>query len=148
MSAKKKGTTRSIVFRPDVEKELQSYMKAKNLRNVSATVNDLLDFALRPERRDPRNSDMAQLYHQLLYSLNAHRKKTARDLAANQEILLQFILDYYKSNPQASDAADEGRHDIALRRLDKLMETVVRNLGAPRILDEGEDADKNSGEGG
>lgn len=136
MTTKKKGVTRSIVFRPDVEKELQAYMKAKNLRNVSATVNDLLDFALRPERRDDRNSDMAQLYHQLLYSLNAHRKKTARDLAANQEILLQFILDYYKSNPVATGALDEGRSDIALKRLDKLMENVVQNLGKSKLLPE------------
>lgn len=136
MTAKKKGVTRSIVFRPDVEKELQAYMKAKNLRNVSSTVNDLLDFALRPERRDERNSDMAQLYHQILYSLNAHRKKTARDLAANQEILLQFILDYYKSNPAATDAMDEGRSEIAIKRLDKLMETVVQNLGKSKLLPE------------
>ncbi len=141
MTGKKKGVTRSIVFRPDVEKELQSYMKAKNLRNVSATVNDLIDFALRPERRDERNSDMAQLYHQILYSLNAHRKKTARDLAANQEILLQFILDYYKSNPAATDAMDEGRREIALKRLDKLMVTVVQNLGKSTLLPEGTEDD-------
>jgi len=133
MAAKKKGVTRSIVFRAEVEKELQGYMKAKKLSNVSATVNDLLDFALVPERRDERNSDMAQLYHQLLYSLNAHRKKTARDLAANQEILLQFILEYYTGNP-AADALDEGRSDVALKRLDKLMETVVRNLGKSKLL--------------
>ncbi|MGH1379162.1 MAG: hypothetical protein ACRBB3_10110 [Alphaproteobacteria bacterium] len=145
MTAKKKGVTRSIVFRPDVEKELQAYMKAKNLRNVSATVNDLLDFALRPERRDERNSDMAQLYHQLLYSLNAHRKKTARDLAANQEILLQFILDYYKSNPAATDAMDEGRSDIAVKRLDKLMENVVQNLGKSKLLPENVEGE-NGGE--
>lgn len=145
MTAKKKGVTRSIVFRPEVEKELQSYMKAKNLRNVSSTVNDLLDFALRPERRDERNSDMAQLYHQILYSLNAHRKKTARDLAANQEILLQFILDYYKSNPATTDAMDEGRSEIALKRLDKLMETVVQNLGKSKLLPENA-KEENDGE--
>lgn len=145
MTAKKKGVTRSIVFRPEVEKELQSYMKAKNLRNVSSTVNDLLDFALRPERRDERNSDMAQLYHQILYSLNAHRKKTARDLAANQEILLQFILDYYKSNPAITDAMDEGRSEIALKRLDKLMETVVQNLGKTKLLPENAE-EENDGE--
>ena len=145
MTAKKKGVTRSIVFRPEVEKELQSYMKAKNLRNVSSTVNDLLDFALRPERRDERNSDMAQLYHQILYSLNAHRKKTARDLAANQEILLQFILDYYKSNPAITDAMDEGRSEIALKRLDKLMETVVQNLGKSKLLPENA-KEENDGE--
>ena len=103
---------------------------------MSSTVNDLLDFALRPERRDERNSDMAQLYHQLLYSLNAHRKKTARDLAANQEIMLQFILDYYKSNPAAADTMDAGRNEIALKRLDKLMETVVQNLGKSTLLPE------------
>ena len=145
MTAKKKGVTRSIVFRPEVEKELQAYMKAKNLRNVSSTVNDLLDFALRPERRDERNSDMAQLYHQILYSLNAHRKKTARDLAANQEILLQFILDYYKSNPATTDAMDEGRSEIALKRLDKLMETVVQNLGKSKLLPENA-KEENDGE--
>ena len=145
MTAKKKGVTRSIVFRPEDEKELQSYMKAKNLRNVSSTVNDLLDFALRPERRDERNSDMAQLYHQILYSLNAHRKKTARDLAANQEILLQFILDYYKSNPATTDAMDEGRSEIALKRLDKLMETVVQNLGKSKLLPENA-KEENDGE--
>ena len=145
MTAKKKGVTRSIVFRPEVEKELQAYMKAKNLRNVSSTVNDLLDFALRPERRDERNSDMAQLYHQILYSLNAHRKKTARDLAANQEILLQFILDYYKSNPAITDAMDEGRSEIALKRLDKLMETVVQNLGKTKLLPENAE-EENDGE--
>lgn len=144
MTAKKKGVTRSIVFRPEVEKELQAYMKAKNLRNVSSTVNDLLDFALRPERRDERNSDMAQLYHQILYSLNAHRKKTARDLAANQEILLQFILDYYKSNPATTDAMDAGRSEIALKRLDKLMETVVQNLGKTKLLPE--NAEESDGE--
>ena len=136
MAAKKKGVTRSIVFRPEVEKELQAYMKAKNFTNISASVNDLLDFALRPERRDERNSDMAKLYHQLLYSLNAHRKKTARDLAANQEILLQFILEYYKGNPAPLDALDEGRSEIALKRLDKLMENVVQNLGKSKLLPE------------
>ena len=138
MTAKKKGVTRSIVFRPEVEQELQSYIKAKNLRNVSATVNDLLDFALRPERRDERNSDMAQLYHQLLYSLNAHRKKTARDLAANQEILLQFILEYYQGNPEP---LDDERGEIAIKRLDKLMENVVRNLGKSKLLPENAEDD-------
>lgn len=138
MTAKKKGVSRSIIFRPEVEKELQSYMKAKNLTNASATVNDLLDFALRPERRDERNSDMAQLYHQLLYSLNAHRKKTARDLAANQEILLQFILEYYQGNPEP---LDDERGDIAIKRLDKLMENVVQNLGKSKLLPEDSESD-------
>ncbi|MGH1377116.1 MAG: hypothetical protein ACRBCK_12320 [Alphaproteobacteria bacterium] len=138
MVAKKKGVSRSIIFRPEVEKELQSYMKAKNLTNASATVNDLLDFALRPERRDERNSDMAQLYHQLLYSLNAHRKKTARDLAANQEILLQFILEYYQGNPEP---LDDERGEIAIKRLDKLMENVVQNLGKSKLLPEDNESD-------
>ncbi len=138
MVAKKKGVSRSIIFRPEVEKELQSYMKAKNLTNASATVNDLLDFALRPERRDERNSDMAQLYHQLLYSLNAHRKKTARDLAANQEILLQFILEYYQGNPEP---LDDERGEIAIKRLDKLMENVVRNMGKSKLLPEDSESD-------
>ncbi len=138
MVAKKKGVSRSIIFRPEVEKELQSYMKAKNLTNASATVNDLLDFALRPERRDERNSDMAQLYHQLLYSLNAHRKKTARDLAANQEILLQSILEYYQGNPEP---LDDERGEIAIKRLDKLMENVVQNLGKSKLLPEDNESD-------
>ncbi len=134
MKTKQKGTTRSICFTPEVEKELQSYMKAKNLRNTSATVNDLLDFALRPERRDERNSDMAKLYHQLLYSFNAHRKKTARDLAANQEILLQLGLEYFKDNPSSEKSLDEGRTDMALKRLDDLMGRVVNNLGKSTLL--------------
>ena len=128
MAKGSKKIARSVTFRPEVEQELQTYMRAKNLHNVSATINDLLDFALRPERRDEKNSDMAQLYHQLLFSLNAHRKKTARDLAVNQEIMLQFMLEYFKTNPAPLET-EAGQGDMALKRLDKVLLHVSKNLG-------------------
>ncbi len=124
---KKKTVIRSISIEAELDAALQAHMKAKNIRNVSRAVNDALRFALFPEGRDDRNHDLSKLCNQILYSLNEHRKKTGRDLAANQEIMLQFILDSYK---QSSDTDNE-----AQKRLDDLMEDVVRNLGKAKRME-------------
>ena len=85
----KKTVAVNVTLEADVDKALQKHMKSQNLTNRSRAINDGLKYALYPEHRDDRSENLVKLYHQLLYSLNAHRKKTARDLAANQEILLQ-----------------------------------------------------------
>ena len=41
----------------------------------------------------------------------------------------------------ATDAMDEGRSEIAIKRLDKLMETVVQNLGKSKLLPENPEDD-------
>ena len=131
---KKKTVAVNVTLEADVDKALQKHMKAQNLTNRSRAINDGLKYALYPEHRDGRSEDLVKLYHQILYSLNEHRKKTARDLAANQEIMLQFMLDYYANTP-----ASGKRDPEAQKRLDNLMEVVVRNLGKSKIMQELED---------
>jgi len=129
--AKKKTVARSVYLEADVDKALKNFMAGKNINSISLAVNDALKQVLFEKERNDSN-----IQNQILYSLNEHRKKTARDLAANQEILLQFILDYYINNPPA-----EARDDAAQERLDSLMETVVRNLGKSQIMQELEKED-------
>lgn len=125
-----KKRARTINFDADIDQLLEKHMKARNLRNVSQVVNAAVRFALVPESRDDSHHDLSKLYHQILYSLNEHRKKTARDLAANQETQLQFILECFKRIP-APEEADDGR---ALQELDALMTKVAKNLGKSKLL--------------
>ncbi|PCI98728.1 MAG: hypothetical protein COB14_07470 [Alphaproteobacteria bacterium] len=124
--AKKKTVARSVYLEEDVDKALKNFMASKNINNISLAVNDALKQVLFQKERDERS-----LQNQILYSLNQHRNKTARDLAANQEILLQFMFEYFANNP-----ASDKRDPEAQKRLDALMETVVRNLGQSKIMQE------------
>lgn len=131
--AKKKAVARSVTFDGDVEQLIDKHMKSQNLTNRSRVVNDGMKYALSPEFRDDRNEDMSKLYHQLLYSFNEHRKNTARDFAAIQEILLQSILENYKRMPAVDGGVDDAE---AHKRLDALMEKVVMNMGKAKGMDE------------
>lgn len=124
--AKKKTVARSVYLEEDVDKALKNFMASKNINSISLAVNDALKQVLFQKERDERN-----INNQILYSLNEHRKKTGRDLAANQEILLQFILEFYKQMPVAEKPEQD-----AQQRLDDLMETVVRNLGSARGMED------------
>lgn len=123
---KKKTVARSVYLEEDVDRALKNFMAGKNINSISLAINDALKQVLFNKERDERN-----VQNQILYSLNEHRKKTGRDLAANQEILLQFILDFYRQTP-AADNPDKA----AQKRLDDLMETVVRNLGKAKGMDD------------
>ncbi len=132
--AKVKKIQKSIYFDPDVLKALEKQMKVSHNSNFSVIVNDGLRYAMFPEHRSDRDADMTKLYHQMSYSLAQHRKKTGRDVAILQEMMLQMMKNFYLHNGRVPEAEMAAREADANVRLDEFMEGVVRDMGSLKLL--------------
>ena len=133
---KEKPIKRSVYLSEKVDKALQAHMKAQNLKSITVAIEDALEYALFPEHRDDRNKEMMKLYGQLLYSLNEHRKKTARDFAIVQESICQLALDFYKHMEPYPKNEEKSRHEQAVKQWDDFMSRVVRQLSEQRAMKE------------
>lgn len=142
MAGKAKRIQKTVYFDPEVWTALEKQMKQSHNPNVSAIVNDGLRYAMFPEFRGDRDADLVKLYHQLSASLAMHRKKTARDFAFIQEMVLKTMHEYFQHQPAVPEAEKPAREAEANVRLDTFMEEIVRNMPSLRPLSDRE------GEGG
>ena len=125
---KAKKLQKSIYFDDDVAEALEKQMKISKNPNYSAMVNDGLRYAMFPEHRSDREADLVKLNQQFSASLAQHRKKTARDLALIQEMMLQMMRNFFVHNPVLSEEDMKVSEAQANSRLDEFMEGIVRGL--------------------
>jgi len=126
--AKAKKLQKTIHFDDDVVSALEKQMKVSHNSNYSAMVNDGLRYAMFPEHRSDREADLVKLNQQFSASLAQHRKKTARDMALLQEMVLQMMKTFYMHNTPISEADQLAAETQANARLDGFMEGIVRNM--------------------
>lgn len=140
MSAKKKPgrVQKTVYFDADVWEALEKQMKMSRNGNVSAIVNDGIRYAMFPEHRNDRDADLVKLYHQFSYSLAEHRKKTARDMAFIQEMVLQAMKNFYMHAAPIPESEADVLDAQANARLDLFMERIVQNMGALKPLSDRE----------
>lgn len=136
---RRKKVPKTIQFEEEVWKALEAHMKRERIYNLSLAANDAIKYALFPEHRDDRNADTTKLLNQILYSLNEHRRKTARDLTIFQEILVRLTHTYFMHTHQIPDSAKEGAETQANLRLDAFMEQIIRRLPHAKTVGEGDD---------
>lgn len=139
MVAKQKRIQKTVTFDPEVYEALEKQMKVSHNANFSAIVNDGLRYAMFPEHRNDRDADLVKLYHQFSASLASHRKKTARDMAFTQEMLLRFMYEFYQHNNEIPDDAKPAKEAQATARVDGFMEEIIRNMGALKPLSDREE---------
>jgi len=125
---KGKKLQKTIHFDDDVVAALDKQMKVSHNSNYSAMVNDGLRYAMFPEHRSDREADLVKLNQQLSASLAQHRKKTARDMALLQEMVLQMMKTFYMHNSPLSEGDMKAAEAQANTRLDDFMEGIVRNM--------------------
>ena len=123
-----KKIPRTVHFDPMVLEAMEAHMKRERLENFSVTANDAIKFSLFPEHREDRDAGTTKLLNQILYSLNEHRRKTSRDMAIFQEILVRFVHEYFMHTHQIPDSEKEGTVTQANLRLDDFMEQIIRRL--------------------
>ncbi len=138
--AKAKRVQKTVYFDAAVWEALEKQMKISHNPNVSAIVNDGLRYAMFPEHRNDRDADLVKLYNQFSSSLASHRKKTARDMAFIQELILKFSHEFFMHHPSIPDENREPREVEANVRLDAFMENIVRNMGALKPLSDREES--------
>ena len=125
---KSRRVQKTVHLDPDVWEALEAHMKRQRVDNVSIAVNDAVKYSLFPEHRSDRDADLVKLYHQISFSLAEHRKKTARDLSFQQEMLFQFI-QYYFMHTHKIPASEQGAAETQANiRLDAFMEKLVGKL--------------------
>lgn len=139
MVTKGKKIQATVYFDLDVWEELQKKMKITKNTNVSVLVNDGIRYATFPEYRNDRDADLVKLFQQLTFSLADHRKKTARDLAFLQEMVLQGIKNQYLAFSPVSEKDIDVKEADANVRLNHFMEEIVRNMGQLKPISERED---------
>ena len=139
MVAKSKKVQKTIYIDEDVWEALEKQMKMTRNTNVSVLVNDGLRYAMFPEYRNDRDADLVKLYHQFSASLADHRKKTARDLAFLQEMMLQAVKNQYMAFPPVPEKDIDVKEADANVRLNHFMESIVRNMGALKPISEREE---------
>ena len=132
--AKAKRVQKTIHIDADVWDALEKQMKMSRNPNVSAAVNDGLRYAMFPEFRNDRDADLVKLYNQLSYSLAEHRKKTGRDMAYMQEMVLQMVKNGFMQSGRIPEDQLEAREADANARLDGFMEDIVRNMGKSKPM--------------
>lgn len=135
---KPKKWQQTLYFDEDVTVALKKQLKVNKNANISAVVNDGLRYAMFPEHRNDRDADLVKIFSQLSYSLGEHRKKTARDMAFLQEMVLLFSKIFFMHTnpvPEKESAAREAQADA---RLDKFMEEIVRRMSELKPLSERE----------
>ncbi|MEM7618648.1 MAG: hypothetical protein AAF244_04620 [Pseudomonadota bacterium] len=123
-----KKIQKTIHFDDDVSEALEKQMKISKNPNYSAMVNDGLRYAMFPEHRSDREADLVKLNQQFSASLAQHRKKTARDLALLQEMMLQMMHTFYMHNAPLPESELKAATAQANVRLNDFMEGVVRGL--------------------
>lgn len=123
-----KKIQKTIHFDDDVSEALEKQMKISKNPNYSAMVNDGLRYAMFPEHRSDREADLVKLNQQFSASLAQHRKKTARDLALLQEMMLQMMHTFYMHNSPLPESELKAATAQANVRLNDFMEGVVRGL--------------------
>ncbi|MDY0096207.1 MAG: hypothetical protein RBT80_26220 [Candidatus Vecturithrix sp.] len=133
-----KKIQKSVYFDPDVWEALEKQMKISANSNISVVVNDGLRYAMFPEHRNDRDADLVKLYHQFSASLADHRKKTARDLAFIQEMILNAVKTQYLTFPPVPEKELEIREVSANARLNQFMEHIVQNMSELRPLSDRE----------
>ena len=138
VAKKVKKIQKSVYFDDDVLKALEKQMKTSHNPNFSAIVNDGLRYAMFPEHRNDRDADLVKLYNQLSYSLAQHRKKSARDMAFMQEIVLQSMKNFYMHNNPVPEGEKEAIETQAIARLDAFMEQIVNNMSDLKPLSDSE----------
>lgn len=141
-TGKSKKIQKSVYFEPDVWEVLEKQMKMSSNSNVSVVVNDGLRYAMFPEHRNDRDADLVKLYHQFSASLADHRKKTARDLAFIQEMVLSAVKTQYMTFPPVPEKDMELKEAEANTRLNQFMEHIVRNMSDLRPLSDREQKSK------
>ena len=137
--AKTKRVQKTVYFDAKVWEALEKQMKISHNPNVSAIVNDGLRYAMFPEHRNDRDADLVKLYNQFSASLAMHRKKTARDLAFMQELILKFSHEFFMHHPSIPEDNKAPREAEANARLDAFMENIVRNMSELKPLSDREE---------
>ena len=137
--AKTKRVQKTVYFDAEVWEALEKQMKVSHNPNVSAIVNDGLRYAMYPEHRNDRDADLVKLYNQFSASLAMHRKKTARDLAFMQELILKFSHEFFMHHPSIPEDSKAPREAEANARLDTFMENIVRNMSELKPLSDREE---------
>ena len=137
--AKAKRVQKTVYFDAEVWEALEKQMKVSHNPNVSAIVNDGLRYAMFPEHRNDRDADLVKLYNQFSASLAMHRKKTARDLAFMQELILKFAHEFFMHHPSIPEDSKAPREAEANARLDAFMENIVRNMSELKPLSDREE---------
>ena len=131
-----KRVQKTIQFDADIWEALGQHSKRERLNNMSAAVNDAIRYALFPEFRGDREADMTKQFQQLLYSLNEHRKKTARDNAIMQESLMQLVLYYFMHTHNIPKTEEDAARTQANVRLEKFIEELMQKLQKSRPMAE------------
>lgn len=139
MTVKAKRVQKTVQFDSDVLEALEKQMKISHNPNFSAIVNDGLRYAMFPEFRNDRDGDLVKLYSQFSASLASHRKKTARDMAFLQEMLLRTMFEFYQHNNELADDAKPVKEAQATARVDKFMEEIIRNMSSLKPISEREE---------
>ncbi len=137
--AKAKRVQKTVYFDEDVWEAMEKQMKASHNPNVSAIVNDGLRYAMFPEFRNDRDADLVKLYNQFSASLALHRKKTARDLAFMQELMLKFTHEFFMHHPSIPDDDKDSKDVEANARIDDFMEKIVRGMSELKPLSDREE---------
>ncbi|MDD3020664.1 MAG: hypothetical protein PHX61_06750 [Alphaproteobacteria bacterium] len=139
MVTKSKKVQKTVYIDEDVWEALEKQMKMTRNTNVSVLVNDGLRYAMFPEYRSDRDGDLVKLFQQLTFSLADHRKKTARDLAFLQEMMLQGVKNQYLAFPPIAEKDKDVKEVDANMRLNHFMEGIVRNMGQLKPISEREE---------
>jgi len=139
MVTKNKKIQKTLYIDEHVWEALEKQMKMTRNTNVSVLVNDGLRYAMFPEYRNDRDGDLVKLFQQLTFSLADHRKKTARDLAFLQEMVLQGVKNQYLAFPPVPDKDRDVKEADANRRLNQFMENIVRDMGQLKPISEREE---------
>lgn len=137
--AKAKRVQKTVYFDEDVWETMEKQMKASHNPNVSAIVNDGLRYAMFPEFRNDRDADLVKLYNQFSSSLALHRKKTARDLAFMQELMLKFTHEFFMHHPSIPEDDKDSKDVEANARIDDFMEKIVRGMSELKPLSDREE---------
>ena len=139
---KSRRVQKTVHLDPDVWEALEAHMKRQRVDNVSIAVNDAVKYALFPEHRNDRDADLVKLYHQFSFSLAEHRKKTARDMKVQLEMMFQFI-QYYFMHTHQIPAAEQGAAEAQANvRVEAFMEQLTRELSKATPTAENEEKKK------
>lgn len=134
-----KKIQKTVYFDEDVWKAIEDKMKMSKNSNHSVVVNDGIRYAMFPEYRTDRDADLVKLYNQFSASLAQHRKKTARDMAFIQEMVLKSMHTFFQHYMDVPEGEKEARETQANVRLDKFMEDIIRNMGELKPLSDREE---------
>jgi len=82
---------------------------------------------------------LVKLYNQFSSSLALHRKKTARDLAFMQELMLKFTHEFFMHHPSIPEDDKKSKDVEANARIDDFMEKIVRGMSELKPLSDREE---------